>query len=282
VTWTLTDGRTDEFVLNKVVFASFARSGAEIIDGLLQAQNRQNDFIGAGQLEECRRAVGNRPIDALLISIGGNDVGFSGVLRDLVAGDSYYALFSLPGQETANRQAVQARLDELLGVNLPAGQRGELEANLETLDAAIRDQLVNGPGVRDIYISGYPTDLFYVRGEGGQIRFRVCELFESVTPGVSLDISPADGELLRSRGRMLNSLIQRKAGEFGWHYVDVADDFEGNGYCTHGPTRMFIHAEESCKQQLDWEGTMHPNARGHAAYGLRLSEAMRRFTFNPF
>ena len=64
-----------------VTFLSFASSGAEIETGLFQPQR---DFQDVGQIEEARRTVAGRRIDALLLSIGGNDVGFGPGLKALV------------------------------------------------------------------------------------------------------------------------------------------------------------------------------------------------------
>jgi hypothetical protein len=211
-----------------------------------------------------------------LISIGGNDVGFSGVLSGLVSGDSYYGL-SLPGMATENRLKMQARLDKLLGVNLPPGEKGDVEVRLETLAAFVEEQLKVHPGVGQVYLSGYPTDLFFLKNEAGQVRFRACDIFEAVH-GLGLNISQADAELIRSSGKVLNSLLARKAAEFGWYFVPTEADFVGRGYCAPDSSAMFVRAESSCKTQGDFDGTMHPNDRGHAAYGLRLREAMLAHT----
>src|SRR4029079_2916993 len=69
-------------------FISVASSGAEVNSGLLQPQRA---FQQTGQIEEVRRMLLNprdltqliRPVDVLMMSIGGNDCGFSGTLSDL-------------------------------------------------------------------------------------------------------------------------------------------------------------------------------------------------------
>ena len=81
----------DRFSFDRITFASFARSGAEVVAGLIDPQEGERDFIGVGQFEECRRTVMGRPIDVLMIDIGGNDAGFSIVLEELVSRDSIYA-----------------------------------------------------------------------------------------------------------------------------------------------------------------------------------------------
>jgi hypothetical protein len=131
--------------LDKITFATFARSGAGIIVGLVDNQGGASDYIGAGQIEECRRAAAGRKIDALMINIGGNDAHFSGVLTDLVKNDSPYTaslkggakefvkdfivplgfLLPSPRRTSSNRETVEARLNALLGVGLAWLQRGD-------------------------------------------------------------------------------------------------------------------------------------------------------------
>src|SRR5690348_13375496 len=85
-------------------------------------------------------------------------------------------------------------------------------------------------------------------------------------------LSPLYKQVQKTRP-LFSALLERKAAEFGWQFVPVAEDFAGRGYCA-GSRSMFVNAETSCKTQGDFDGTMHPNARGHAAFGLRLREAL--------
>lgn len=161
-------------------------------------------------------------------------------------------------------------------VRLPAGQAGELEVRFNTLQREV-DALRQDPGLDEVYISGYPTAPFSSQDEGGNLEFRSCGIFS----GTAWEISPDDGALLESRGQQLNDLIRRKADEFGWHYVDVADEFQGHGYCSPDDSTFWVRASESCRRQGDFRGTMHPNYRGQAVYALALATALREHTFTP-
>lgn len=275
-TWVAGGQQVQTLAFEKVVFASFARSGAGILTGLIAPQGGSSDFIGAGQFEECRRTAAGRRIDALMISIGGNDLGFSGVLKDLVRGDSVFRArlkFLGTGSDASARRAIERKLDAMLGIGLPAGQKGDLEIRYD----ALRDQveaLRRRPGLGEVYITGYPTGLFEVRSSSGKLGFRACEVFS----GPDLDITKPDATAIQNRGRALNALIRRKAQEFGWHFVDVDADFEGHGYCAREGGRYWVHAEESCRRQGDFDGTMHPNHIGQRVYALRLAQAMRLHT----
>jgi hypothetical protein len=71
-----------------ITFVSVAQSGAEIDSGLLRPQR---DFVNVGQIDEVVELLRDprdrtrllRPVDVLIMSIGGNDVGFSGTLSDM-------------------------------------------------------------------------------------------------------------------------------------------------------------------------------------------------------
>jgi len=273
------------FSFDRITFASFARSGAEVLDGIIDPQGGDSDFIGAGQLEECRRTVKSRRIDALMINIGGNDAGFSVVLEDLVSKDSIYtgslrgtikaaALASIagpPGDDKLARDQVAKRLSRLLGIGLPPGQKGELEVHYDMLRAAVQD-LQRSPGVGQVYITGYPIGLFDVRQPDGAIGFKSCEIFD----GPDIDLTMADGRMIKTHGRNLNALIARKAREFDWHFIDVEQEFEGHGYCSTQP--FWRTAKQSCFAQGDFNGTMHPNTEGVRVWAAKYAKRMRDHT----
>ncbi|MFJ8787340.1 hypothetical protein [Streptomyces sp. NPDC102476] len=263
-----------KFSFTKVTFASFARSGARIYAGLLAPQDGEGDYVGAGQVEESRRAVNGRPIDALLISIGGNDAGFAGVLRDLVSEDSLYtATLGHGGKSPAE---VKARLDELLGVGLDEDAQGVIETDLRTLGAVLNQHSADDMPIRDIYINTYPTDLFFVERSGGGVEFRACDIFKTQL-GV-LTITRSEALAIKAAATRLNEILVTVAGDFGWHIVNITPDFDGHGYCRRDNEQMWIDAETSCRTQADFDGTMHPNRRGHTLTALRYHEQLIKYT----
>ena len=102
-----------------------------------------------------------------------------------------------------------------------------------------------------------------------------CGIFDSL---IELDISAEDGRRIREAGRRLNEAIRAAADKHGWVFVDgIEAGFAGHGYCSD--ESFFVHAEDSCRQQGDFEGTMHPTAAGHAVYSRRLQAALARHLF---
>lgn len=122
---------------DKVIFASFARSGAKTYTGLIASQKGAGDFIGAGQIEEARRTAAGRRIDVLMINIGGNDAGFSGVLKDLILENaSVFRLYQV--SDAGARREAREKIEKFLGVNLPPGQESDFDGTLNALRGRLK------------------------------------------------------------------------------------------------------------------------------------------------
>ena len=106
-----------------------------------------------------------------------------------------------------------------------------------------------------------------------------------VFSGPDVDRSRDDWLAIKQVGVNLNALIHEVAADpsNGWILVDgIAEQFAGHGYCaTADPRRpggpatrrgsYFNSAEQSCRNQGDLEGTMHPNVHGHAVFAERIA-----------
>lgn len=263
-----------------ISFVSYARSGAEIDDGLfgprthkVNGEKRSLDgWIGdVGEMMELKQLseqLGDRPIDALLISIGGNDVGFSGQLRYLVEGDSVWKSWlgigvSGPDRRRKATDEIDSALKRLSGAD---GKTGSLDKLADALDKL---------NVRQVYITEYPTALFDRIVDGHAQAEEGCEIF-SLDSGTT--ISKTDSELIKASAERLNALLKEKANEHGWIYVGgVADGFAGHGYCMDRGVngRYYVRASESLVIQGDTDGTMHPNVFGHHVYAESIVTAIR-------
>lgn len=79
-----------------------------------------------------------------------------------------------------------------------------------------------------------------------------------------MDIDGKDAQMIKESGKKLNHVLRKAAQRHGRIMVSgIADAFAGYGRCSEDP--FFTSAEESCKTQGDFEGTMHPNKKGHRA-----------------
>lgn len=243
-----------------VTFLPFGRTGSGIPDGLLGPRTADGKSIDRwigdiGQIEEVRRTVGKRRIDALLIYIGVNDVGVAARLTNLISGDNPLAG---GGSDSANRLVVQ--------------QEGE--RNLAALPERLADlaEGLSQLNVKTVYLIEYPTSLFD-RADG--TVGAGCGVFSS---DFDLDLTRKDAVLVRSLAEQLNGVLAAEADKHGWIYVGgVAEGFTGHGYCLNRG-RYFIQAEESLGLQGDTEGTIHPNPDGVEVIAECIRKAVKKHT----
>lgn len=235
-----------------VTFLSYACSGATIRQGLL------GEYWGlvplwppmAPQVKAAARVlcgddVCDRPedptIDVLLISVGGNDVGFGVAVTacaarlDDLANRTFRSLIGLnliPYRD-CHRQPQLARYLEDRFQELPGLYR--------ELQAEIRSRLK----VRMVVVTEYPADMFDSAAGCGSLELVTVE----------------EAQWLASYGLRLNQVIR---DSWGQAVTEIAPAFAGHGYCAV-PT-FYGHLGQSLNRQLDYLGVLHPNADGHRVY----------------
>ena len=234
-----------------VTLLTFASSGAGVDDLVSHGQRRfQRQKLDCsefsedcGQIREVQEAVGDRTIDALIMSIGGNDAGFAAVLKKMITGD-----FDGSSAERDAKERIEA-----------------MGLQYKKVGDALKQKLK----IRDTFITGYPTDLFSTSSgaTGGG-----CGIFESHN-GLTSSASVEEAVAARELGEQLNAQIEAASFEYGWHFVPTYDLFLTHGYCSSAGS-YFRGAEASCLMQGDTEGTMHPNEEGHGLAALRLEEEL--------
>jgi hypothetical protein len=203
-----------------------------------------------GQIEEAKRTVGDRSIDALLLSIGGNDVGFASGLKDLTAGFS--------SREDVVEE-VEAKIESL-------------EDEFDTLSMAIDDLDPD-----HVFITEYPIAFFDVDDDGSVSVG--CGVFTDAPVG-GFGITEEDALEIKRLGKLLNAHVEDAAERHDWTYVDgIVEGFRGHGYC-RGEDRYFVTWSESMRRQNDHKGVMHPNQAGHEVYADRIVAAMRDSPFS--
>lgn len=252
---------------NLTTFVSYAATGATIDRGLL---NAQHDWQRGGQLEELQEALGDRTIDALLLSIGGNDVGFADGFKDLL----YRIHKSRSSTVKAAEEKIAGRVE---GTPEEPAKLDQLADRIEALD----------PGPEEVFITEYPIAHFDRKDDGtvsggcGVFDWRrgidkiVPSPWNLIARTVLPKISTADAQAIKRLGEKLNAAIETAADKHGWTYVDgVVEGFQGHGYC-RSSERFFVTASESSQQQRDYLGMMHPNSRGCAVYRDRIAGALR-------
>jgi len=240
-----------------VTFVSLACSGASIEKGLLGGHRGQTPQVDELARLLCNRTTGcsgpeqQRQVDALLISIGGNDLMFSEIITYCAT-----SIFGCTGLHMTAQSPVTQAQQALATIG----------SKYVTLFRAI-NATVN---VRAVYLT---ENADATVGDDGQY----CSI--GGFP-YGLRISSGDVAWLQQNLMLrLNTTEGTVARTLGWVFIDgIADQFHGHGYCASDP--WFVTYPESWRRQGDDEGTMHPNQRGHGVYAARIREivgpALRR------
>jgi lysophospholipase L1-like esterase len=251
-------------------FRGLGCSGATIDVGLLGEyrgiEPPDNDALQPPQVDELERLSRTHSIDAVLLTVGANDVGFAGVVEFCVFHEAcwdkpYDPAPHQPGPEVPLQQTVPATLERLSGdYDELADRLGDVVPAEKVIVVEYFDPTSAPPGA--------PVSA----GVGGDCRM----LFGGVSPAES---RWARENLLQP----LNELIAEKADEFGWQLVDGVDEkFAGHGLCA-GSAHWVTTARESIfglgipltgslllRQTYrgllgSYKGTLHPNPAGHRA-----------------
>jgi hypothetical protein len=190
-----------------------------------------------------------RHIDALMIGVGGNDIGFSTIIKECGQLDAQ-------GPDCYNRPY----LTTFLRTGLEA-----LPRKFSLLNEKIRKHF----SISDVYLTEYPDGLTDDDGFS-------CEKVEIV------DAGPADvngvingNEVKWARAEVqapLNFAVAAAAKEHGWHLVNgIAGASTRHGYCADD--HWMVRFEESQKRiQADENGAFHPNAKGHESIAFFLQK----------
>jgi hypothetical protein len=243
-----------------VTFVSFASSGAQMDKGLLEPQY---DFQNVGQIEEARQLLVDprdhrkpprrfrRPIDVLILSIGGNDAGFAGTLEDMTKNVTIFQSATI-GEKAGDVAKAVSKLLE----GFPEKYKG--------LAKVIQDEL----NPTAVVIPEYPSPIF--DGANGHSA-EGCGLFEADLP---MGIGLKEAMLIEALGNGLNDVVEKAAIAHNWFFVDgISNQFKGHGYCTDD--HWYVQAEESCLTQGDFEGVVHPNPKGTKVVAQALAKEIK-------
>ncbi|MDX6625657.1 MAG: hypothetical protein QOE56_646 [Solirubrobacterales bacterium] len=242
------DGQTS------VTFVHLACSGATVPAGLLGpyggVESSENEPPLEAQVRVLKRIAAVRPVDAVLISIGANDVHFGEIVRFCAShGDCFSQPF--PDDESAETAG------EVVATSL-----ADLPRRFEKLKKGLGRRL---PESR-VYLSEYfdPT-----RDENGE----TCD-------GILAGVSSAELDEAQSRLLVpLNEAVAAAAKDQHWHEVTgIAPAFRRHGYCAGNESWVTTLGESVTSLggtlQGRFLGTLHPNEPGQQAIGNRIAAAL--------
>jgi hypothetical protein len=232
--------------------------------------------------------VGEREIDAVLMSIGGNDAGFSSLAVgcavqepcnepnpsfDAAAGAGICPLLALAG--------FQQQCDDFFADNIPIPATetlrnglAELPIRYAQLDAThlpklrgLLEPATDGVRSNRVYITEY-VDM--TKGPTGEYCTNTLANPLAVMPGFSL------GEMQwldLSAGQGINGAVQAAAQEHGWNFVSgIYSAYAPHGYCADAHWVVRLH--ETFLIQGDEQGIAHPNRSGHEQNGAAIHQAL--------
>jgi hypothetical protein len=266
---------------SSVTFVSVACSGAGITKGLINGYDGEQPPPGSNDLLPPQiQQVGTMtcppgtpssppcaPIDALLLTIGGNDADFSGAVH----------FCAIPHQTCSDDE-----LPDLTFVEDYSNKVAAVYGLYPQLDAQIHAALP----VKQIYFGEYQDLMHDDSGNYcGDIDLpnAVVDEFTSIPiPGFT-DGDINNAEIVWAHDSMLVPLNENAlaaAQTLGWKYIGgIARDFGTHGYCAND--HWIVQYDESKLFQGTNKGTMHPNSAGHDAIAQHIAAALEADTTLP-
>jgi hypothetical protein len=297
-----------------VTFLHLACSGATIVEGLIGAYDGIEPGCASShddrpQVDQIRDLVAGREIDALVTSIGGNDVYFSKIVEACMAEESCHT---------------SAKKDLCLNATSAAvcALAGPFASQCREYFAPFASIVPSGIEIFQAGLHGVPDEICAEEfcSEGADYescrRMKCSSLAEKYAilasylgdrlPGLAAshvylmgypDLTRADdgstcahdpGEPLRSvpclsgaetdwaRDEVLarlNAGVADAAADHGWRYVAPTDAFGVHGYCAED--RWFVRLQDAFPTQGNVYGAIHPNVAGHRAFAADVAAALK-------
>jgi PKD repeat protein len=292
-----------------VSFVHVACSGGRIHRALLEPYEgiEPDGTPAAPQIDRVAELAGDHEIDALFVSIGGNDINFSTVVEACVLGEVCHLgdpmidpllestadlVCGLLGSfedecksyldpDVIDVDSLDARTifeigskDEYVdGVDVHQDGLDDLPANYDDLGQAIVGSLGMDPA--RVYLTEIPD---VTRDEFGDLCAWPTELpgfTESLriaaqqVPGVTkTEMEWASNYVLTE----LRAAMRAAASKNGWQFVEGVDPrFAGHGYCSD--VEWLTRLQNTFQFQGDQNGALHPNVPGYEAYADAIVEA---------
>jgi uncharacterized repeat protein (TIGR01451 family) len=267
---------------SSVTYLSRACSGATIAQGILGGYHGIEASPGAPdlppQLQQLRSIVGNARIDDLLISIGGNDVGFANIIAACITG-------------------LNCAADQTLANNFNASVAALTTSGYPAMRTAIEDSST-GLNADSTFITEYPD--FTTDSSGNRCDYMGGDILWPF----SIDKTEADwaaGTVMATLTNALKGQVDAaKAAGLDWNYVGgvqaawTKPGEYGHGYCVgdpgvrdpnrwvrtfkdscdlQGPPSYYVFGAHVCSTDTT-TGMFHPNEAGHLAIGQRYVAAL--------
>ncbi len=245
-----------------ITFIHLACSGAMILEGLLDTYRGIAPHRGEAPLEPQVNVLNSidtrRKVDAMLISIGANDVHFSEVLKRCI-----------PRPRLLRRSSCFSRAAKLGGKPYKTLEQGiaaavsELKPHYALLHAAL-------PGIP-------PSRIFLLQ------YYDPTHAADGSTCRSILGIrGPILDEARKLVLEPLNRIGKEVAHLYDWHYITgISNLFDHHGYCVKGNGGWVTKVKASVFVETSFAGTLHPNAEGHRQIANLIATQLRPSLFPP-
>ncbi len=259
-------------------------SGATIDSGVLGSQ--RSSGRGISQIQQVKQLIGNRDIDVLVFSVGGNDIGFTSILNTcalsidcpLASGNSaplnrfatvQQGVQTLTGRLPAAYQRIADCLEggtcELAGGEQVAGL--SLASDAQVLPMTYPDITRSAVGAPCRYLTLSPADFAWARDTILVPQARNPYRFTTFL-GSSRNLSTAEGTL---NGQIIAT------SRFGWSPVagiwgSSGDSNTGRGVCAGSDSWVFGITAISGPFA---SASFHPNPAGTSAMAVQLARSLQ-------
>jgi lysophospholipase L1-like esterase len=244
--------------LTSVTFVHLACSGASIQNGMLGGYEGIEPPSGSallpGQVREMQRLAAGREIDAVIVSIGINDIGFGPLVLFCIERNNCPAELGFVRSKNTTLDAFVLRF-----LNRdPKAKDDTLWKRYQRLAEALRRAGVNADRV---FITQYFDPTKYL--DPTQNALATCNPLISLPGGyefTQLEAQWAAARVLTP----LNLTVRDAAARYGWRVVTgVAEGFAAHGYCD-GDQSWIRSLTSAVGGQGDASGTLHATPVGNA------------------
>ena len=266
-----------------VEFIDLACAGATVNAGILGAQSAAGQ--GTRQIEQAAAILGDRPADAVIVQVGGNDVGFGSLLGSCVLNvdcplahaafpplSSYRTVQDGLQAETGKLPAAYARISACLGGTacvLADGRRTSvlrLNPGAKVLPVMYPDITRNSNGAPCTYLTLSQGDFAWAR-----------DTILVPNPGATYSYASTHGPVSLSLGQgTLNGQIGRTGGALGWAPVTGSWEASGTSAVGHGVcagTQAWVFGVTALSGFSS--ASFHPNPAGSEAMGKAILAALK-------
>jgi len=245
-----------------VTFVQLACSGAAISNygqpgagGLLDPYTGINPGpLLPAQVDEAKRLIGGREVDAILLSAGVNDFEFGNVINFCARWDRFF-------NYKRNRNCFGEPYPDKTGTTYPT-LKAFLDARFKSLPDLYKRlgaALAAIASPDRVFITNYPDSLHDGNGQ-------LCPRLDLTAPAgdghyAAITLPAVVNDLLGNFLLPLNAAIDATNGYNHWNVVKLTGaDFAHHGYCA--TNHWIVTRNESFLNQGNDNGTLHPNKSG--------------------